>query len=72
MRSFVEALHYIKTNRNGTITLLQKNLGGLCAEEAAYLYDEQVNTLEALPAPNEKAIQAVIDRETDSKIRAHR
>ena len=70
MRSFVEALHYIKTNRNGTIALLQKYFGGLSAEEAAYLYDEQVNTLEALPAPNEKAIQAVIDRETDSKIRS--
>ena len=70
MRSFVEALHYIKTDRNGTITLLQKYLGGLSAEEAAYLYDEQVNTLEALPAPNEKAIQAVIDRESDPKIRS--
>jgi NitT/TauT family transport system substrate-binding protein len=70
MRSFVEALHYIKTNRNGTITLLQKYLGGLSAEEAAYLYDEQVNTLEALPAPNEKAIQAVLDRESDPKIRS--
>ena len=70
MRSFVEALHYIKTNWNGTITLLQIYLGGLSAEEAAYLYDEQVNTLEALPAPNEKAIQAVIDREGDSKIRS--
>jgi NitT/TauT family transport system substrate-binding protein len=70
MRSFVEALHYIKTNRNGTVTLLQKYLGGLNAEEAGYLYDEQVSTLEALPAPNEKAIQAVIDRETDPKIRS--
>jgi hypothetical protein len=63
-------LHFIKTNRNGTITLLQKYLGGLSAEEAAYLYDEQVNTLEALPAPNEKAIQAVLDRESDPKIRS--
>jgi hypothetical protein len=70
MRSFVEVLHYIRTNRSGTITLLQKYLGGLSAEEAAYLYDEQVDTLEALPAPNVKAIQAVIDRETDSKIRS--
>lgn len=70
MRSFVEALHYIKTNRNGTITLLQKYLGGLSAEEAGYLYDEQVNTLEALPAPDEKAIQAVLDRESDPKIRS--
>jgi ABC-type nitrate/sulfonate/bicarbonate transport system substrate-binding protein len=70
MRSFVEALHYIKTNRNGTITLLQKYLGGLNTEEAAYLYEDQVNTLEALPAPNEKAIQAVLDRESDPKIKS--
>ena len=42
----------------------------LSAEEAAYLYQEQVNTLEALPAPNEKAIQAVLDRESDPKIRS--
>jgi ABC-type nitrate/sulfonate/bicarbonate transport system substrate-binding protein len=67
MRSYVEALHYIKTNRNGTITLLQRYLGGLNAEEAAYLYEDQVPILEALPAPNEKAIQAVLDRENDPK-----
>lgn len=38
--ALVEALHYIKTNRTGTITLLQKYLGGLSAEEAAYLYQD--------------------------------
>lgn len=70
MRSFVEAMHYIKSNRNGTVTLLQKYLGGLNAEEAGYLYQEQVSTLEALPAPDEKAIQTVLDRESDPKIRS--
>jgi ABC-type nitrate/sulfonate/bicarbonate transport system substrate-binding protein len=70
MRSFVEALHYIKTNRTGTIALLQKYLGGLSAEEAAYLYQDQVPILEALPGPNEKAIQAVLDRENDPKIKS--
>ena len=70
MRSFVEALYYIKTNRTGTITLLQKYFGGLNAEEAAYLYQDQVPILEALPAPNEKAIQAVLDRENDPKIKS--
>jgi ABC-type nitrate/sulfonate/bicarbonate transport system substrate-binding protein len=70
MRSYVEALHYIKTNRAGTITLLQKYLGGLNAEEAAYLYQDQVSILEALPAPNEKAIQAVLERENDPKIKS--
>ncbi len=69
MRSFVEAIHYLKTNRNGSISLMQKYLGGLGAEEAAYLYDEQVDLLERLPAPNENSLQAVLDRETDPKVK---
>lgn len=69
MRSFVEAIHLLKANRSAAIPLMQKYLGGLNAEEAAYLYQEQVELMEPLPAPNEKAIQAVLDRETDPKIR---
>ena len=66
-RSFVEAIHFLKTNRPASITLLQKYFGGLSAEETAYLYDEQANLLERLPAPNDKALQAVLERETDPK-----
>jgi ABC-type nitrate/sulfonate/bicarbonate transport system substrate-binding protein len=66
-RSFVEAIHFIKTNRTGSITLLQKYFGGLSAEDTAYLYDEQADLLERLPAPNDKALQAVLERETDPK-----
>lgn len=69
MRAFVEAVHYLKTNRPGSVTLLQKYLGGLSVEEATYLYQEQVDLLEALPAPNDKAIQAVLDRENDPKLK---
>jgi hypothetical protein len=47
--------------------LLQKYFGGLSAEEAAYLYDEQADLLERSPAPNEKALQAVLERETDPR-----
>jgi ABC-type nitrate/sulfonate/bicarbonate transport system substrate-binding protein len=68
-RSFVEALHFLKSNRAGSITLLQKYFGGLSAEESAYLYDEQVDLLERLPAPNDKALQAVLDRESDAKLK---
>ena len=68
-RSFVEAIHYLKTNRNGSVALLQKYLGGLSAEEAAYLYDESADLLERLPAPNDKALQAVLDRENDPKLK---
>ncbi|HKY08974.1 MAG TPA: ABC transporter substrate-binding protein [Candidatus Binatia bacterium] len=66
-RSFVEAIHYLKTNRSGSIALLQRYFGGLSAEEAGYLYQEQIDLIEVLPAPNEKALQSVLDRETDPK-----
>ena len=69
MRSFVETLHYLKTNRVGSIALLQKYFGGLNMEEAAYLYDEQVELLERLPGPNDRALQAVLDRENDPKLK---
>jgi ABC-type nitrate/sulfonate/bicarbonate transport system substrate-binding protein len=68
--AFVETMHFLKTNRAGAITLLQKYFGGLSAEEAAYLYDEQADLLERLPAPNEKALQAVLERETDPKTKS--
>lgn len=69
-RSFVEAIHYLKTNRSGSIALLQKYLGGLNADEAGYLYDEQVELLERLPGPNEKALAAVLEREPDPKVKS--
>jgi NitT/TauT family transport system substrate-binding protein len=69
-RSFVEVIHFLKTNRTGSITMLQKYFGGLSAEESAYLYDEQADLLERSPAPNETALQAVLDRETDPKVKS--
>jgi NitT/TauT family transport system substrate-binding protein len=70
MRSFVEVIHYLKTNRTGSIALLQKYFGGLGAEEASYLYQEQIDLMEVVPAPNDKALQAVLDRETDPKVKS--
>ncbi len=70
MRSFVEAIHYLKTNRTGSIALLQKYFGGLSAEEATYLYQEQIDLMETLPELNDKALQAVLDRESDAKVKS--
>jgi hypothetical protein len=42
----------------------------LSADEASYLYDEQVEFLERLPAPNEKALAAVLERESDPKVKS--
>ena len=69
MRSFVDAIHYLKTNRPGSVTLMQKYMGGLNTEEAGYLYDESIDLMERVPGPNEKALAAVLDRETDPKVK---
>ena len=70
MRAFVEAIHVLKANRAAAIPLMQKYLGNLNAEEATYLYQEQVELMERLPVPNDKAIQAVLDREVDPKTKS--
>src|ERR1044071_8063350 len=44
--AFVGTMHFLKTNRAGSITLLQKYFGGLCSEGAAFLYDEQAGLME--------------------------
>jgi NitT/TauT family transport system substrate-binding protein len=67
MRSFVEAIHYLKTNPSGTISLMQKYMGGLSTEEASFLYHEQAEFFDTLPLPSDKALQSLLDRETDAK-----
>ncbi len=66
MRAFVEGIHYFKTNPAGTTAILQKHLG-VTAEQARFLYEEQVNLFEPFPVPSDKALQAILDRESDPK-----
>ncbi len=70
MRAFVEASHYFKTNREGTIPVLQKYMGGISGDQAGFLYDEFVNLFEELPVPAERGIQAILDRESDPKAKS--
>jgi len=65
--AFVEAIHYFKTNREGTISILQKYMGGISSENARFLYDEHVGLFEELPLPSERGLQAVLERESDPK-----
>ncbi len=67
MRAFVEASHYFKTNREGTIPILRKYMGGISYEQARFLYEEFASLFEEMPVPAEKGIQAVLDRESDGK-----
>ncbi len=67
MRAFVEAIDYFKTNRDGTIPILQKTMGGISAENARFLYEEYLELFEELPVPREEGLQAALDRESDPK-----
>lgn len=70
MRAYVEAYHYFKTNRDGTIPILQKYMGGITNEQARFVYDEVADIFEELPVPAEKGLQAVLDRESDPKAKS--
>ena len=67
MRAFVEAFRYLKSNREGSIPILQKYMGGINADQARFVYDEYVELFEDLPVPREKGFQAVLDNESDPK-----
>ena len=70
MRAFVEAIHFFKTNRDASIRVMQKFMGGLPLEIVSPLYNETKDRLPALPMPMKEAIQSVLDREADSRARA--
>jgi NitT/TauT family transport system substrate-binding protein len=67
MRAFVEAFHYLKSNREGSIPILQKYMGGINTEQARFVYDEYVELFDEFPVPREKGFQAVLDNESDPK-----
>ncbi|HZD40904.1 MAG TPA: ABC transporter substrate-binding protein, partial [Terriglobales bacterium] len=67
MRAFVEAVHYFKTNPEGTMPVLRKYMGGITAENARIVYDEALEAMEDFPVPTEKGIEAVLNRESDPK-----
>lgn len=70
MRAYVEGFHYFKTNREGTIPILQKYMGGLQSEQARFVYDEVADLFEELPVPREKAFQEALARESDPKAKS--
>lgn len=70
MRAFVEAFYYLKSNREGSIPILQKYMGGINSEQARFVYDEYVELFDELPVPREKGFQAVLDNESDPKAKS--
>ncbi len=61
MQAYVEALHYFKTNRVGTIKILQKYMAGLSEEHVALWYDDYREGLVSLPYPDDNGLRAELD-----------
>lgn len=70
LRAYVEAIHYFRTNRDGTIRALTKYFRGTTAEQTAFLYDDQREVFDPLPLPSDEAIQGELERETDPKAKS--
>ena len=62
--------NYLRTNREGTIPIVQKYMGGISVEQARFLYDDYLPLFEELPVPKEKGVQAIVDLETDPKAKS--
>ena len=44
-------------------------MGGIGAEAARILYEEYVELFEELPVPQERGLQAILDQESDPKVK---
>jgi hypothetical protein len=68
MRAYVEAIHFFRTQRDGSIAIMQKYMNDLPWDETAYLYEEGVDGYEPLPYPSEEALQAMLERDLDPPV----
>jgi len=70
MRGFVEAVHFFKTQREKSVAIMTKYMGGFSPEVLSLLHADQTEDFQPLPIPQRDAIQAVLDRETDPKAKS--
>jgi ABC-type nitrate/sulfonate/bicarbonate transport system substrate-binding protein len=62
LQSYIEAIHYFKTNGPGTVRILQKYMRGLTAEQiGAWVADVREN-LETVPYPNEAGLRSEMEQ----------
>jgi NitT/TauT family transport system substrate-binding protein len=67
LRGYLEAVHFYRTNRDGSIRSLQKYFRGATAEQVGFIWDDQHEVIDPLPIPSDEAIQGELDRESDPK-----
>src|SRR5215207_9595823 len=72
MRAYLEGVHFLKTNRDDSIAIMQQHLGGLPVDDLAILYDDVREQFQPVPAPREDAMAAVLAREPEAVARDYK
>ena len=62
VRAYVEAIHYFKTNKPGTIRIFQKYMRGLSEDSLATWFEDLRESLRPLPYPDEEALREDLEQ----------
>jgi len=62
VQAYVEAIHYFKTNKAGTIRIFQKYMRGLSEDDLAGWLEDLRESLRPLPYPDEEALRADLEQ----------
>jgi NitT/TauT family transport system substrate-binding protein len=62
MQAYVAAINYFKTNRAGTVRILQRFMHGISDAQLGAWVDDVKETLEPLPYPNEAALAFEVEQ----------
>ena len=62
VQAYVEAIHYVKTNKAGTIRIFQRYMRGLSEEDLGTWLDDFRESLRSVPYPDEEALRAELDQ----------
>jgi ABC-type nitrate/sulfonate/bicarbonate transport system substrate-binding protein len=62
VQAYVEAIHYFKTNKAGTVRVLQKHMRGLSEQQVGAWVDDVKNNLEAAPYPDDAGLRSELEQ----------
>ena len=62
VQAYVEAVHYFKTNKPGTIRILKKYMRGLTDDDLGIWLDDVRESTRSMPYPDEEALRAELNQ----------
>jgi ABC-type nitrate/sulfonate/bicarbonate transport system substrate-binding protein len=62
VQAYIEAIHYFKTNKAGTVHILQKYMRGLSDSQVGAWVDDVKENLEAAPYPDEAGLRSELEQ----------